>query len=286
MILTIGVFVIAAIAALLAWGRLGPALALPGLQKENYRGVLIFAFSGIFVVALEVIIVINLYWGFRPSLYGSHVVAVLILVLTFGVLGWVDDTRGGNSGGGFEGHLRSAVSQRTVSTGLVKLVGGVLVSLAAVLVADISDGLVEMTRCAAIIALSANLLNLFDRAPARSSKISLFWFVILLVSVFIWGDSYSAVHLVWAAGVVGASVGLAPAELMERHMQGDTGVNATGAILGFSTVLVSASTVQWVVLLLLAGFNLASEQTSFSQVIADNALLSRVDRAGTRQPKT
>ena len=35
MILTIGVFVIAAIAALLAWGRLGPALALPGLQKEN-----------------------------------------------------------------------------------------------------------------------------------------------------------------------------------------------------------------------------------------------------------
>ena len=152
--------------------------------------------------------------------------------------------------------------------------------------ADISDCFVEMTRCAAIIALSANLLNLFDRAPARSSKISLFWFVILLVSVFIWGDSYSAVHLVWAAGVGGASVGLVPAELMERHMQGDTGVNATGAILGFSTVLVSASTVQWVVLLLLAGFNLASEQTSFSQVIADNALLSRVDRAGTRQPKT
>ena len=86
MILTIGVFVIAAIAALLAWGRLGPALALPGLQKENYRGVLIFAFSGIFVVALEVIIVINLYWGFRPSLYGSHVVAVLMLVLNFVVM--------------------------------------------------------------------------------------------------------------------------------------------------------------------------------------------------------
>jgi len=155
-----------------------------------------------------------------------------------------------------------------------------------VLIADISDGLVEMTRCAAIVALSANLLNLFDRAPARSSKISFLWFIILLVSVLIWGDSYSAVHLVWAAGVVGASVGLMPAELIERHMQGDTGVNATGALLGFSTVLVSASTVQWVVLVVLAGFNLASEQTSFSQVIADNALLSRVDRAGTRQPKT
>ena len=286
MVLTIGVFLIAAVAALLAWGRLGSALTIPSLQKENYRGALIFAVSGIFVVALEVIIVVNLYWGFRPSLHGSHVVAVLVLVLTFGLLGWVDDTRGGNSVGGFKGHLRSVVSERVVSTGLVKLVGGVLVSLAAVLIADISDGLVEMTRCAAIVALSANLLNLFDRAPARSSKISFLWFIILLVSVLIWGDSYSAVHLVWAAGVVGASVGLMPAELIERHMQGDTGVNATGALLGFSTVLVSASTAQWVVLVVLAGFNLASEQTSFSQVIADNALLSRVDRAGTRQPKT
>ena len=286
MVLTIGVFLIAAVAALLAWGRLGSALTIPSLQKENYRGALIFAVSGIFVVALEVIIVVNLYWGFRPSLHGSHVVAVLVLVITFGLLGWVDDTRGGNSVGGFKGHLRSVVSERVVSTGLVKLVGGVLVSLAAVLIADISDGLVEMTRCAAIVALSANLLNLFDRAPARSSKISFLWFIILLVSVLIWGDSYSAVHLVWAAGVVGASVGLMPAELIERHMQGDTGVNATGALLGFSTVLVSASTVQWVVLVVLAGFNLASEQTSFSQVIADNALLSRVDRAGTRQPKT
>ena len=173
MVLTIGVFLIAAVAALLAWGRLGSALTIPSLQKENYRGALIFAVSGIFVVALEVIIVVNLYWGFRPSLHGSHVVAVLVLVLTFGLLGWVDDTRGGNSVGGFKGHLRSVVSERVVSTGLVKLVGGVLVSLAAVLIADISDGLVEMTRCAAIVALSANLLNLFDRAPARSSKISI-----------------------------------------------------------------------------------------------------------------
>lgn len=283
MVLTVGVFGTALIAALLAWGRLGSSLSRPGLQKENYRGVLVIAVSGIFIVALEVLIVANLYWGFRSSLHGSHAIAILILVVTFGLLGWIDDTRGGNSGGGFQGHLRSAVSQRAVSTGLLKLVGGVLVSLAAVLIADISTGLVEMTRGAAVIALSANLLNLFDRAPARSSKVSLLWFVVLLVSVSIWGDSYSSVHLVWAAGVVGASVGLGPSELMERHMQGDTGVNATGAILGFCTVLVSTSTVQWVVLAVLAGFNLASERTSFSQVIADNAFLSRLDRAGTRQ---
>ena len=282
-ILTLGVFVVGLIAALLAWGRLGSVLKSPGLQKQNYRGVSIFGISGIFVVALEVLIIGNLYWGFRPSLYGSHVIAVLLLVLVFGTLGFFDDIKSENAGGGFEGHLGLAVSERAVTTGLVKLVGGVLVSLAAVFIADIDAGLVGLTRGAAIVALSANLLNLFDRAPARSSKVSLLWFAALLVSVFIWGDSYAGVHLVWAAGVVGISTGLMPSELIERHMQGDTGVNATGAILGFCTVLVSTSTIQWIVLALLAGFNLASERTSFSQVIADNPLLSRLDRVGRKE---
>ena len=60
MVLTIGVFVIAVIAALLAWGRLGAALAVPGLQKENYRGVVIFAVSGIFVVSQKIVLSANL----------------------------------------------------------------------------------------------------------------------------------------------------------------------------------------------------------------------------------
>ena len=282
MVLTFGVFVVGLVAALLAWGRLGSAIAAPGLQKQNYRHISVFGVSGILLVALEVLIVGNLYWGFRSSLYGSHVVAVLLLVLVFGALGFLDDVKKEGSGGGFEGHLRSAISEGAVTTGLMKLVGGVLVSLIAIFVADISNGLVGLTRGAAIVALSANLLNLFDRAPARSSKVSLLWFVVLLVSVSIWGDPYAAIHLVWAAGVVGISMGLMPSELIERHMQGDTGVNTTGAILGFCTVLVSAPTIQWIVLAVLAGFNLASERTSFSQVIADNPFLSRLDGLGRK----
>ncbi len=89
-------------------------------------------------------------------------------------------------------------------------------------------------------------------------------------------------HLVWAAGVVGASIGLAPSELLERHMQGDTGVNPTGAVLGFCTLLVSGNLVQWGVLVILALLNLLSEKVSFSSVIERNALLSRIDRAGLR----
>ena len=282
MILSFGVFIVGLIAALLAWGRLGSAVRSPGLHKQNYRGVSIFGTSGLFVVALEILIVGNLYWGFKSSLYGSHVLAVLLLVLIFGALGFVDDVKAESSGGGLEGHLRAAVSEGVVTTGLVKLIGGVLVSLIAIYIADISDGLVGLTRGAAIVALSANLLNLFDRAPARSSKVSLLWFAILFVAVFIWGDPYTGIHLVWAAGVVGISAGLMPSELIERHMQGDTGVNTTGAILGFTTVLVSGSAIQWAVLIALTAFNLVSERTSFSQVIANNSFLSRLDGAGRR----
>ena len=89
----------------------------------------------------------------------------------------------------------------------------------------------------------------------------------------------TALQLVWAAGAVGAATGLAPSELLERHMQGDTGVNVTGALLGFSTFMVSAPVVQWVVLAVLASLNL-SERMSFSEVIASNPLLSRIDEAG------
>lgn len=285
MILVMGTFFVALVAALLAWGRTGPYLMHRGLRKDNYRGQSLFAVSGIIVVAIEVVVVINLYWGFDASLRGSHVVAVLMLVIVFGVLGWIDDTGAKESGGGFRGHIGSSYSEHAITTGLLKLLGGVAVSIGAVLVADMTEGLVELTRGAAIVALSANLLNLFDRAPARSTKVSCLWFLVLLISVSVWGDSYAPIHLVWAAGVVGATTGLAPSELMERHMQGDTGVNVTGALLGFSTVLVSTTLIQWLLLAALAALNLASERTSFSQVIAANAFLRRVDQAGTRQPK-
>ncbi|MEC7874585.1 MAG: hypothetical protein VX823_08925, partial [Actinomycetota bacterium] len=168
------------------------------------------------------------------------------------------------------------------STGVLKLVGGVLVSFGAVLIADVSDGLVGLARSAAIVALGANLLNLLDRAPARSSKVAMFSFITLFVATAVWGNSDSVLNLVWAAGVVGASVGLAPSELMERHMQGDTGVNTTGAVLAFSVVLVGSSLVQWIALVVLAGLNLVSERTSFSEVIAGNAALDRLDRMGAQ----
>jgi hypothetical protein len=279
-ILTIGTFLVALVGALFAWGRLGSSLSRPQWQKENYRGSVIVGVSGVFVVLIEVLVIGNLYWGFSGALSGAHALAALILVLAFGLLGWIDDTRAEKTGGGLQGHLEAAISDGTFSTGMLKLVGGILVSFGAVIIADVGDGLVGLARGAAIVALGANLLNLLDRAPARSSKAALLWFLTLFLLTAALADSYSVVHLIWASGV-----GLLPSELMERHMQGDTGVNATGALLGFSTVLVGSSVAEWITLGVLAVLNLASERTSFSQVIAENTTLDRLDRLGAQHRK-
>lgn len=155
---------------------------------------------------------------------------------------------------------------------------------------------VTLVRGALVVALGANLLNLVDRVPGRATKVALAWWLGGLVPAAVvtssWttepsGASWVALALLdggpvlWATAAVGASVGLLRSELAERHMQGDTGVNATGAVLGLATVMVSPAAVSWVVLAVLAALNLVSERWSFSQVIDSFAPLRWLDRLGS-----
>ena len=61
-VFTLGVFVVAILAALLAWGRLGDHLKVVGPTKDNYRGLPIFSASGIILIAVEALVVANVYW--------------------------------------------------------------------------------------------------------------------------------------------------------------------------------------------------------------------------------
>ena len=84
-----------------------------------------------------------------------------------------------------------------------------------------------------------------------------------------------------APAAVGAAAGLLRSELAEQHMQGDTGVNPVGAILGMATVVAYPATVEWVVLAVLAALNLASERWSFSRIIDAVPPLRWLDRFGS-----
>jgi UDP-N-acetylmuramyl pentapeptide phosphotransferase/UDP-N-acetylglucosamine-1-phosphate transferase len=157
----------------------------------------------------------------------------------------------------------------------VKLVGGA--TLAVVVVAPLArPSLGRLLADAALVALCANLANLFDRAPGRLLKVSTVAFVAVVVA------SDQREELEGTALVVGGGLGLAVDDLRERLMLGDTGANALGAALGLGLVAAATPTTRTVALLVVAALNVAGELVSFSRVIDAVPALRALDRAGRR----
>jgi UDP-N-acetylmuramyl pentapeptide phosphotransferase/UDP-N-acetylglucosamine-1-phosphate transferase len=276
-ILTLGVFVVSGLGGLLAWGRLGSSLHRDSWMKSNYRGQQLVAVSGLLSVLVALAGTVSLIVNFEESLRAKHGMSVLLLLATFCVLGFFDDVSPQQSG--------ALLRERKVTSGLFKLLGGLGISAIAIVVADVTSTWVQLIRAVLIVACSANLLNLFDRAPGRATKVSIVWWVVLVGSVALWASPSALVSTVWASAMVGATVGLMPSELLERHMQGDSGVNALGAIIGFNTVLVASDQIEWLLLVALLGLNLLSERVSFSSLIARNQVLRRLDNMGSSFPR-
>jgi UDP-N-acetylmuramyl pentapeptide phosphotransferase/UDP-N-acetylglucosamine-1-phosphate transferase len=129
---------------------------------------------------------------------------------------------------------------------------------------------------ALLVALCANLANLADVAPGRTVKLSVAAFAVLVLAARRTSD------LSACAVVVGAALGLFLDDLHERLMLGDAGANVLGAVLGLGVVAACGPTGRDVVLVAVAGLNLAGELVSFSRVIDAVPPLRAVDRAGRR----
>jgi hypothetical protein len=197
------------------------------------------------------------------------------LALAVGGVGLLDDLTGNAESRGLGGHLR-ALSRGRVTTGAVKVVG---LSGAASLIARSNrrgdagspGGFVDVAVDSALIAGTANLVNLFDLRPGRATK---------AVAVITGLMAITTVPTT-AGAVVGALGGTVRADMGERAMLGDCGANAAGAVLaaGFTAAPRAGR------LLALAGvaaLTLASERVSFSRVIDNATWLRRLDRWGRR----
>jgi hypothetical protein len=124
----------------------------------------------------------------------------------------------------------------------------------------------------AIVAGSANLMNLFDLRPGRAIKVG----VITGAPLALARPSSAVV-----AAPLGAAAALLPEDLAERAMLGDTGSNALGALLGLAATRLGRGP-RLAVLGGLAALNAASEFVSFTKVIAGNPVLNRIDMLGRR----
>jgi UDP-N-acetylmuramyl pentapeptide phosphotransferase/UDP-N-acetylglucosamine-1-phosphate transferase len=195
--------------------------------------------------------------------------AVVVVIVVMGLAGLVDDLRGDETARGFKGHVTAALRGR-LTGGAVKIVAGAGAGLIAGFL--IAPGRIAI-EIALIVALTANLVNLLDRAPGRAAKVS----CVIALPVFLvcrpsWGIS--------SAGLWAALLACLPSDLRERGMLGDAGANALGGVLGLGLALTFAEAGRLIVLGFLLGLNAASEKTSFSGVIDRNPFLRWLDGLG------
>lgn len=271
----LGLGAVAARAAYAALTRRPPGLnGLPGEEvwgRTNHRGEPVTLLEGPAVVAGAAAAGL-----IAPGVPGRMRAAALLAGAGSGVLGGYDDLAGSGSSRGFKGHL-TALARGEVTSGAVKILGIGATGLAAAAAAGSPapsrtgrafDTLVN----GAIIAGSANLMNLFDLRPGRAVKVGLIAGAPLALT-----RSGSAV----VAAPLGAAAALLPEDLGERAMLGDTGANALGALLGLAATRLGRGP-RLAVLTGLAGLNAASEFVSFTKVIAGNPVLNRIDMLGRR----
>jgi hypothetical protein len=186
--------------------------------------------------------------GLRLPLVGWTVALLDQRVAPVAAIGLVDDLAAGPERG-FAEHLRAG---RT--TGVLKLIGIPLVGLLAT----------RRLSGALLVGLAANALNQLDTKPGRALK------------------AYTLAALPLQATVLPAVL-IAPYDLREMAMLGDSGSNALGALLGLSSVDRFTGRSRWLAIGALAGLNLLGERRSLGELIERTPVLRDLDRLG-RQP--
>ena len=223
-----------------------------------------------------------------PGIAARSRAALVAAATGAAAFGGYDDIAGSGDRRGFRGHL-GALAHGEVTTGAVKIGG---IGATGVAAAALNGGpAVDVVLNAALIAGSANLLNLFDLRPGRALKVALVAGIPLGIGSLVRppgnrpaGSRRSAVSAgaAGAAAVIGAGAALLPADLGEQAMLGDAGANALGALLGTAAAAGLSRRARIAMLAGITGLTAASEVVSFTKVIQRTPPLHWLDMLGRR----
>ncbi|PZR52546.1 hypothetical protein DNL40_11745 [Xylanimonas oleitrophica] len=240
--------------------------------RTNHRGEPVSLLEGPAVAA-------GLVAGAVAGGSGRGRAAAVVATAGAGALGLVDDLAEDTSTRtkGLRGHL-GALAEGRLTTGGLKVLGIGATSLAAAAVgtrrtAGAGRWVADVAVNGALIAGTANLVNLLDLRPGRALKASA-----LLVSLPAGGPGAAA----GTGAVLGAGAAAWSGDLGERDMLGDGGANALGALVGTRLALGLPRPLRVAALAGVVGLTLASEKVSFSAVIDRTPWLRTIDALGRR----
>ncbi|MBO8163114.1 MAG: UDP-N-acetylmuramyl pentapeptide phosphotransferase [Brevibacillus sp.] len=264
----------------LGYRRLIESLKRHRLIRQNYRGRQVPTSGGLLIagcVTLTLLTLTVISWAvkisaFQPREMGVFLCGSLLMLL----LGWQDDRADEKEVKGFRGHLCALWSERRITSGLVKCVGGGLTAL--LISAAVSGSLAELVVHTALLALSCNVINLFDLRPTRAIKV--FWLAGFTGMAAVPALFSSLVVWVWVLPVLSATVMFFRHDARGEVMLGDAGANYLGFLLGFGCLMVFPFWIKVLILLVLTALQLLAEVISFSRVIQSVPLLRRLDEWG------
>ncbi|MFP3713868.1 hypothetical protein [Puerhibacterium sp. TATVAM-FAB25] len=242
--------------------------------RTNHRGEPISLLEGPAVAA-------GLVAGALAGARGRGAAAAVVATAGAGAFGLVDDLTEDTTTRtkGLRGHL-GALARGRLTTGGLKVLGIGATSVLAAAVGTRRTGgparwAADVAVNGALVAGTANLLNLLDLRPGRALKSA------AALAVLPAGGPAAAT----CGAVAGAAAAAWSGDLGERDMLGDGGANALGALVGTRLALGLPRPLRLAALAGVVGLTLASERVSFTQVIERTPWLRAVDELG-RRPRT
>ena len=238
--------------------------------RPNYKGEMIPVSMGI--VFLPMIIINGIILAFFTV---DFISLSCLFIFIFGMMamffaGIIDDTIGNRDVSGLKGHFKS-LFKGTLTTGGFKALFGGFVGL--IISVSISKDIIDIVVNTLVIALSTNLMNLFDLRPGRAIKV----YLVIMITIFFTLSGYIQILPLLILPNVLAYFNF---DLKAKAMMGDAGSNVLGISIGILMVLGYTLKVRIVWLVFLVLIHLLTEKFSLTKIIEKNKVLNFIDRLG------
>ncbi|SFR02533.1 hypothetical protein [Desulfoscipio geothermicus] len=265
------VFILAFVVTIITRDKIMTVIAGSGFTRPNYKGENIPLAAGVvfFITALAVSTPLFFIW---PASIRNPALIFLFAMAGATCLGLMDDFWGSREASGLAGHFK-ALCKGNLTTGAVKALAGGMLAL--IVGAQLHPGNVwRIMDSALIIALSVNMVNLFDLRPGRAGKVYILLYFILLPA------NLGEPEAIMSTMVLGSLGAFLSADLKARAMMGDAGANTLGVAIGITAAAILDGYCRAGYLAALVLLHLITEKYSLTRIIAGNSLLNYLDMLG------